>query len=550
MKIKKVIIKNYKIFVEYTIDFNEDLNILVGDNETGKSTILEAINLALTGKLNNSLLQNDISPYLFNKDISDKYIEDIKEDKKPKPPEILIEVYFYETDNQKDNNLRGIENSLTEDCIGLCLEIKLNEEFREIYNDYIDENKSSIKTIPTEYYIVSRRDFSAGKKGISIYEKKYQPIFVDTTTINIHNGNDYFVQNIIYKTLDTKEQKKLSINYKVLKETFSDNEDIKKVNAVLTKNSDITDDHSDMSISLDISSKSNWLRNLVGYVNNIPLSFIGKGKQNKIKINLALNKGKEISDVVLIDEPENHLSFPRLNSLISNIRNKSEDKQLIITTHSHFITNKLGLSKLVLLNDIKDKPLYLTKKLDDDTQNYFMKLSDYDTLRLALSKKTILVEGPSDSLIVQKIYRQIHGILPIEDEDPVDIIIVRGLAFKRFLNIARHLESTISVITDNDGEEGRTRIVSLKEYETEKIKIFPGDVLNSKTLEPSLINTKNNEEIIKKILNKEDATKDELIDYMSRDKKTDVALEIFESSEKIDIPLYIESAIEHVKKQK
>ena len=76
MKIQKVIIKNYKIFKNYEIDFNKDLNILVGDNETGKSTILEAVNLALTGKLNNSLLSNDISPYLFNKDISDKYIED------------------------------------------------------------------------------------------------------------------------------------------------------------------------------------------------------------------------------------------------------------------------------------------------------------------------------------------------------------------------------------------------------------------------------------------------------------------------------------------
>ena len=49
--IKKIFIKNYKIFEHFDIELNEDLNIIVGNNETGKSTILEAINLALTKRL-------------------------------------------------------------------------------------------------------------------------------------------------------------------------------------------------------------------------------------------------------------------------------------------------------------------------------------------------------------------------------------------------------------------------------------------------------------------------------------------------------------------
>lgn len=52
MIITKVIIDNFKSFEHFERDFFEDVNIIVGDNETGKSTILEAINLALTGELN------------------------------------------------------------------------------------------------------------------------------------------------------------------------------------------------------------------------------------------------------------------------------------------------------------------------------------------------------------------------------------------------------------------------------------------------------------------------------------------------------------------
>jgi len=73
--IEKILIHNYKLFKDFELDFNSDINILVGDNETGKSTILEAINLALTKKLNGRYLENELSPYLFNIEIVKKFLE-------------------------------------------------------------------------------------------------------------------------------------------------------------------------------------------------------------------------------------------------------------------------------------------------------------------------------------------------------------------------------------------------------------------------------------------------------------------------------------------
>lgn len=62
MYIEKVNIENYKCFGgKFSIEFRDDLNILVGDNETGKSTILEAINLALSGILGRKYLRNELS---------------------------------------------------------------------------------------------------------------------------------------------------------------------------------------------------------------------------------------------------------------------------------------------------------------------------------------------------------------------------------------------------------------------------------------------------------------------------------------------------------
>jgi Predicted ATP-dependent endonuclease of the OLD family len=109
------------------------------------------------------------------------------------------------------------------------------------------------------------------------------------------------------------------------------------------------------------------------------------------------------------------------------------------------VANKLGLENLILLNQ------HRTMRLSDlSSTEFFKKMAGYDTLRLILCKKAILVEGDSDELIVQKAYMEKHnGCLPIQDG--IDVISV-GTAFLRFLEIADKLHKDTVVITDNDGD--------------------------------------------------------------------------------------------------
>ena len=52
MILERVIISNFKSLKNIDLMFKNDISILVGDNETGKSTLLEAINLVLYSQLN------------------------------------------------------------------------------------------------------------------------------------------------------------------------------------------------------------------------------------------------------------------------------------------------------------------------------------------------------------------------------------------------------------------------------------------------------------------------------------------------------------------
>jgi len=53
--IRKVAIRNYRLFREFDLELTPGLNILVGSNDSGKSTLIEAISLGLTNRLNGNL---------------------------------------------------------------------------------------------------------------------------------------------------------------------------------------------------------------------------------------------------------------------------------------------------------------------------------------------------------------------------------------------------------------------------------------------------------------------------------------------------------------
>lgn len=518
------------------MELDSQLNILVGDNEVGKSTILEAINLALTKRLNGRLIEYELTPYLFNTRCAEEYLTSLSQGKPVELPEIIIELYL-DCDPMLES-FRGSMNSKKEDCVGIKLEIVFDEDYKDEYAKLIT-NASDVRQVPAEYY--KCQWYSFANNGLTSRGLPIRLSYIDATTIRLQSGTDYYLQDIIKADLDAKERVELNIAYRNLKEEFAKQKSIIEINDKLTtKKGAITD--KDLSLSIDTSQKSNWETNLVPHLDDLPFQFIGKGEQNALKIMLALERKAGESKIILIEEPENHLSFSSMNTLIKKITDKCAGKQIIITTHSPYVLNKLGLEHLILLhsdgnNDIRTATL---KDLPSSTQNYFKKLSGYDTLRLILSKKAILVEGPSDELLVQKAYLLKHGKIPIADG--IDVISVRGLSFAPFLDIAKELITNVVVVTDNDSDYMNNVDKKYERYERYKnIKVRRSEDNSAPTLELQLFNC-NGLQTLNKVLKTSFTNQDALVKFL-RDNKTECALEIFETTEIITFPEYIQNAI-------
>lgn len=178
-----------------------------------------------------------------------------------------------------------------------------------------------------------------------------------------------------------------------------------------------------------------------------------------------------------------------------------------------------------------------------------MKLPGYDTLRVILAEKVILVEGPTDELIIQRAYWDEYGKLPISDG--IDIIVVDSLAFKRYCDIVSMLNKKVVIVTDNDGNIDEHIKKKYNDYLTKDNLLFiyeEDETLN--TIEPSVlsVNCENGEptETFKKAISKNGSMKSKgkqaVLDFM-KNNKAEWALRVFDSTEKINYPEYIKNAI-------
>ena len=534
MKISKLKIINYKLFRDVSIVMNNSVNIFAGENDSGKTTILEALTMALTGKINSSNVINRLNLDWFNAETRKEFKQAIKEGKTPSLPTIEIEVYFCTPadDEVAIKKFRGTNNSLHEDTEGVKLEIVFDAQYGAAYQQLLLDKK--VEDIPLEYYRVNFRSFANPEHYVQTTAKKVACI--DTTKKDYGSVLSRFVAGSINEYLSEEDMTKLRHAYRANRHEFTENQAVKTLNDKLQESHSF--DGKMISLNLRENEIDEWKNDMSISLNDIPLENSGFGTQNMFKSEIFLLQNTDV-DILIIEEPENNLSYTNMSVLISKL-SQSTGKQLFISTHSSFVANKLGLQHLHLVASRKTVPL---KALSEDTYDYFLKLPGYNTLRVLLANQVILVEGPADELIVQRAYIDNYGKQPIEDG--IDIVTVDSLAFQRYCELASLIKKHLTVVTDND-KNAEAVIERYKKYgDLVTICVEANNTLN--TLEPSVLAVNMDSfEAFKSIIYLGNDIKlrdvESIKDFMIKN-KTDWSMRVFISDKKIKYPKYILKAI-------
>jgi len=458
MSIKKIKLFNFKKFNNLEVKYNEKINLLIGDNEAGKSTILQAVDIVLSGsryKVENIGLEN-----IFNRDIIDDFLASNKNIENL--PILSIELYLTEQHNQ---DLNGKNNSDELICDGLQMICEPDNELSKEITEILEQEDDNF---PFEYYTIKFYTFSG--EPYTGYKKYIKHLIIDSSQINNEYATREYIKAVYNSLLIGTEKNKHYNEYRKFKEEYREDV-LSNINNRLGNN----------NFTVQTNSKSNLETDLtISDENGVTIENRGKGQQCFIKTEFALkikDRGREL-DIILLEEPENHLSHINMKKLI-NMISKSHDKQIFITTHNSLISTRLDLRKSILLNSNASVSIELVN-LPEQTAKFFMKAPNNYILEYILSKKVILVEGDAEFILMEALYKNIIG----EElaDSGVHIISVGGTSFKRYLDIAKLLKIKTAVIRDNDGDYEQNVVNRYDEYLEEYIKIFSNEDNDKTTL--------------------------------------------------------------------
>lgn len=174
----------------------------------------------------------------------------------------------------------------------------------------------------------------------------------------------------------------------------------------------------------------------------------------------------------LIEELEAHL-HPQAQMQVIEALQKQTKIQLILTTHSPNLASKLKLENLIICNNGNAFPMGDTyTKLDGGDYKFLEKFLDTTKSNLFFAKGVILVEGWAEEILIPSIAKSIGVNLT---EKGVSIINVGNLAFTRYANIFLRneipaMQIPVAIVTDSDVREYQKKDNTIQKRDKDLIK--------------------------------------------------------------------------------
>lgn len=440
MYISKLKIKNFKVFKEVEINFDSNFNLIIGQNNSGKSTVFEALklwNLAF-GKFLKARTNSRQNSIFYAREYYSFTISEI---------EFLRISKFENLFNQ--TNHKTFEISISIKCdekeLSLPINFTLTSDGQILRFSLFKSTKERPEASGKIIEILGTKD-----KGISLRdmllmtyinplfhlptkEPKYQKGFILEKLY--HAKAHEVIRNLIeeglklaWQTSKNQEPRQESVELKELQSAL---------NNILENNDDgninfLSNLKKEEDSYIEILAKNNQKT-------KVEIAQLGSGPLNILNILAVLSYGdyeKYNLTALLLDEPDSHLHFNLQKNLFKHLEKESGDKnkQIFIVTHNSNLIAQF--EQVIYLEHDKEKisPIniddYLTSHVQNIDKGQFKAMTELRNAKKDLeiaqniitqeSKVTILFEGATDRDIFKTAYKKLYEKdLPYEINDKI-----------------------------------------------------------------------------------------------------------------------------------
>ncbi|MHB1419385.1 MAG: ATP-dependent nuclease [Bacillota bacterium] len=514
MYIANISIEKYRGFsCKTVIELNEKLNIFIGHNNSGKTSIIKALQILFDSSYPKKLSIND-----FNRQIS---IDDLKSN----PPQVVISSVLKESEGETEYSedivlvstlltkiQRPYEAKITyvfflpekevEDykaAMEVISNKDIEEYWSEIEHSYLSKyvwklyggDEKLKKVVDSD--ILSKfgfeflqpirdieRDLSSGSNSLL---KEVIDFFIDYDIKNNSTKTKDIIQSDLQKVkrefadssqqLMAKLQSRLKAGEKQIVSYANDtgatfDETSPHFSGVLNE----TTLYSALRLTIEDKTgiKLPPSNNGLGYNNLIYIALL-LARMQKDAMGEYYGSNAKLFSVLTIEEPEAHLhpslQYRFLKFLNENM--KANVRQIFISTHSPNITAASKLDDLIVLNKENEeievaypgRVFDLKNKGDQVSKAYIERYLDVTKSDMLFAKRIILVEGISEQLLLPIFTKYLKGDLI---DSHIAVINIGGRYFSHFLRLFDRdkskyaINKRVAVITDLDPVRKKTGV--------------------------------------------------------------------------------------------
>lgn len=439
MHIKSIYIDNFKTFRKFRIEVNKDINVVTGINNSGKTTILEAISLWY-----------ECFRYLVRR--AEKSVDALR---------LYRGYYRLGNKNQNYIDYRRITAVRTTGYNDIFF--NLNSYGRILISATISVGENDELVIPFEITSANGNNYNIRLHNHDRFDfYKLNRVFTDfpdpilciyASPIAFISTNEEFalepkiinrvtsrqsflyLRNRIYRLIPTPEYS----NFK------------NDISYILTGSFDTVDFQIIGNINVDIEIKVNVKAGARGSFKDI--SLLGSGTLQIIELMLAIYEKRRNINLILLDEPDSHIHRDIQKRLIEVLSRDSTNAQVFLTTHNeslirstkpknifHITNNGNGIDTIICKSIIHSElPRRRMGVMPSHHAKILRSIGDENSLDLINaieSHKLIFVEGDDDANNLQKIL-DIYGFskdVSYWAFRGIDSLIQKINHYKEFLN--------------------------------------------------------------------------------------------------------------------